>query len=124
VDAGPCFQAPAAGEVVGAGRKLVGSAQARVEGALLQHGSIILSGDQSLLDALAGGTAAHEAPATLRDLIGNVSADDVADAVVDRMRALLGGDWTAAGEHDERVRAEAARLEAERYGRNEWTWRR
>jgi lipoate-protein ligase A len=124
VDAGPCFQAPAAGEVVGAGRKLVGSAQARVEGALLQHGSIILSGDQSLLDALAGGTAAHEPPATLGELVGDVSKDDVADAVVAGMRGVLGGDWTAAGGHDEWVRAEAARLEAERYGRNEWTWRR
>jgi lipoate-protein ligase A len=124
VDAGPCFQTPAVGEVVGAGRKLVGSAQARVEGALLQHGSIILSGDQALLDTLAGERAAHEPPATLVELIGEVSEDDVADAVVAGMRGVFGGDWTAAEGHDERVRAEAARLEAERYGRNEWTWRR
>jgi lipoyl(octanoyl) transferase len=49
----PCFQAPAAGEVVAGGRKLVGSAQ-RCEGrTLLQHGSILLDGSQAaVLDML------------------------------------------------------------------------
>ena len=36
-DSGPCFDEPAPGEVTVAGRKLVGSAQARLEGALLQR---------------------------------------------------------------------------------------
>ncbi len=40
------FRRPAVGEVDAWGRKLVGSAQARLEGALLQHGSILLSGDR------------------------------------------------------------------------------
>ena len=51
-DAGPCFQEAAPGEVVMSGRKLVGSAQARVGPALLQHGSIVLHTDQSELERL------------------------------------------------------------------------
>ena len=50
VDAGPCFEAPAPGEVTVMGRKLVGSAQARIEQGFLQHGSILLHDDQGLLE--------------------------------------------------------------------------
>ncbi|MCY3611550.1 MAG: biotin/lipoate A/B protein ligase family protein [Gemmatimonadetes bacterium] len=52
-DAGPCFLEPAEGEVVVRGRKLVGSAQARIGGAILQHGSLLLVADQSALFAKA-----------------------------------------------------------------------
>ncbi len=62
-DAGPCFLEPAEGEVVVAGRKVVGSAQVRIGSAVLQHGSILLRADQSPLFAravLAGtGAPAH-----------------------------------------------------------------
>jgi len=50
-DAGPCFAQPAGGEVLVHGRKLVGSAQARMGANLLQHGSLILGGDQRILDS-------------------------------------------------------------------------
>jgi lipoyl(octanoyl) transferase len=42
----PCFRDPAEGEVVVRGRKLVGSAQFRERGVILQHGSILFEGDQ------------------------------------------------------------------------------
>lgn len=41
-----CFAEPGAGELVVDGAKLVGSAQLREDGALLQHGSILLADDQ------------------------------------------------------------------------------
>lgn len=44
-----CFDAPSWYELVVGGRKLVGSAQVRKEGMLLQHGSIILHFDTKLL---------------------------------------------------------------------------
>ena len=44
-----CFDRPAAGEIVVEGAKLVGSAIWRERGAYLQHGSILLHDDQSLL---------------------------------------------------------------------------
>lgn len=49
LDAGPCFAVPVDGELEVAGRKLVGSAQARIGSALLQHGSLLLSNQQGLL---------------------------------------------------------------------------
>ncbi len=52
IGAGACFAAPAPGEVTAAGRKLVGSAQWRHAGALLQHGSILLSDDQATVEQL------------------------------------------------------------------------
>src|SRR6476661_963579 len=45
----PCFAEPSKGELVSAGRKLVGSAQVRENGALLQHGSILIEDDQALI---------------------------------------------------------------------------
>ena len=41
-----CFASPVGGEILVDGRKLVGSAQVRRAGALLQHGSILLDGHQ------------------------------------------------------------------------------
>ncbi len=43
----PCFQEIDGGAIVAGRRKLVGSAQLRERGVLLQHGSILLTGDQS-----------------------------------------------------------------------------
>jgi len=123
LDAGPCFQSPAGGEVVADGRKLVGSAQARVDGALLQHGSIILAGDQSLLGALQGGGAHEEAPATLEGLVGSVRTEDVVAAVAAHMQAAFGGRWEEGGYTPAELQ-EADRLEAERYTQDAWTWRR
>ncbi len=123
LDAGPCFQSPADGEVVARGRKLIGSAQARVGGALLQHGSIILSGDQSRLAALNPEAAGFERPATLEELIGPVTFDTVARAVAAAMQAEFGGLWRESQVSPAELR-DAEALVERRYGRPEWTWRR
>lgn len=123
-DAGPCFQSPAPGEVVAGGRKLIGSAQARVDGALLQHGSILLSGDQSMLGRLAGRPSDDAPPATLEGLVGDVSVDTLAAAVTKHLEGVFGGVWAAAGEYTPVELETAARLEAERYNLDSWTWRR
>ncbi len=44
----PCFEAPAGGEVVVRGRKLVGSAMRAHDGTILQHGAIVLDWDGRL----------------------------------------------------------------------------
>jgi len=44
----PCFEAPASGEVVVGGRKLIGSAMRAHGGAILQHGAILLDWDGRL----------------------------------------------------------------------------
>jgi lipoate-protein ligase A len=44
----PCFEAPAGGEVVVSGRKLIGSSSRARQGCLLQHGAILLDWDGRL----------------------------------------------------------------------------
>lgn len=68
-DANPCFATATPGEITVGGRKLVGSAQYRNDGAMLQHGSILVSDDQSALAALAG-TEPSAPPATLKASLG------------------------------------------------------
>src|SRR5688500_8057100 len=50
--AGSCFAGTAPGEVGVRGRKLIGSAQRCERRTILQHGSILLGGDQTLADEL------------------------------------------------------------------------
>ncbi|MHB1191483.1 MAG: lipoate--protein ligase family protein [Longimicrobiales bacterium] len=122
-DAGPCFQAPAPGEVVLAGRKLVGSAQVLVGDAILQHGSVILGGDQSALARLTGGGADPAPPATLESVVGPRPWREVAEALAAGLGLALGGAWSQ-GEVTPQEEAGALRLEQERYATDAWTWRR
>jgi lipoyl(octanoyl) transferase len=119
--AGPCFQAAAPGEVALDGRKLVGSAQARIAGAILQHGSILLGGDQARLDGLLG-RAPGDRAATLADLPdGPPPLDLLRRALSKGIVEALGGNWESAGPTDgERVRT--ADLHAH-YLDPAWTWR-
>ena len=121
-DAGPCFQVPAPGEVLAGGKKLVGSAQVRIGNSLLQHGSIILDGDQSELSRLNPSAGPVPPPATLRSLIGEVSTWDLAEAITGGLQVALGGKWNE-GEYRSGEVEEAEWLEKERYGDEEWTWR-
>ncbi|HEU4586950.1 MAG TPA: biotin/lipoate A/B protein ligase family protein, partial [Gemmatimonadaceae bacterium] len=67
----PCFVVPTKGEIVAEGRKLVGSAQVREGGALLQHGSVLVDDDQALASTLLlAPVAPPPPPATLRELLG------------------------------------------------------
>jgi len=118
-DAGPCFQAPAAGEIVSRGRKLVGSAQARFERVLLQPGSILLQGSQRPLAPRAEGVE----PITLRELLGPVSAEEVSDVMAESLRVAFGGAWID-GQYHEWEREAADELVARRYRQDAWTWRR
>ena len=120
----PCFETPVNGEIVAAGRKLVGSAQWREDGALLQHGSILIEDDQSLAAALRSRPAAPSPPpATLRDLLGrSPSVAEVAEA----LGRALGARGTTAPIplEPEAAIGEATRLIAGRYRSDDWTWRR
>lgn len=126
LSAGPCFQLPAEGEVAAGSRKLVGSAQARVEHSLLQHGSLLLSGSQDAL-ARIGPEATAEAgapPTTLRSLLGDVPPRaQLVEGLVQGLCDVLEGRWRwVEGPADEE--REAARSLLSRYGSPEWTWRR
>jgi lipoyl(octanoyl) transferase len=87
-DGAACFAEPAPGELTVAGAKLVGSAQLREEGALLQHGSILLADDQTLLDTLRSTAAPRVAAvATLTAALAReVDYGEVRDALRDALR--------------------------------------
>jgi lipoate-protein ligase A len=120
----PCFNEPSAGELTFDGRKLAGSAQWRADGALLQHGSILIADDQSILSSLAVERGPEiPAPATLLDALGFApSLDDVAEALTDAIESI---DGTRPAEFslDDVVRARTSELVV-RYSDDAWTWRR
>ena len=121
----PCFEVPGEGELVARGAKLVGSAQWRENGALLQHGSILVDDDQSSLPlfAASGGTAESvPSPATLHALLGRApDADEVAAAMFDAVRTLEDADATELAEDD--VRGDALER-VPNFLDEDWTWRR
>lgn len=121
--AGPCFREAAPGELVAGGRKLVGSAQARLGRSLLQHGSILIENDQALLEFLAvasGGPSVSE-PSTLGGLLESTpTASKVVEHVVLGFREEMGGEWLFTGWAEKPLPADLL----EHYRSDEWTWRR
>ena len=121
VDAGACFASPAGGEVLAGGRKLVGSAQLREGGGLLQHGSILLGGDQAMVRAVTHGAAPADLAGSVAEAAGRlVSAEQVAEAVATEAQARWGGEWR--NEAAEELLGEAGEYEA-RFRSSQWTWR-
>ena len=82
----PCFEAPAGGEVVVGGRKLVGSAMRAHAGAILQHGAIVLDWDGRLQAGsmgLADDSSLRPHITTLADELGRApDPTEVGEAVV------------------------------------------
>jgi lipoate-protein ligase A len=122
----PCFAEPAPGELVVDGRKLAGSAQWRTEGALLQHGSILVDDDQTVLATLSAASeppVAVPRPATLRDALGRAPlVAEAAAALRDAIRAREGVE-PAELCLDNELRARTSALVV-RYLDDRWTWRR
>jgi lipoate-protein ligase A len=116
--AGPCFAVSVGGEIVVGGRKLVGSAQVRERGALLQHGSLLLEDGQDLVARVTRRAAGPSGATSLQAVLGRaVHFEEVANAMVAEARAAWGGTWstdTIVPTTDDLARfADAA-----------WTWRR
>ena len=95
-----CFEAPSAYEIVVGHQKLIGSAQARPHGRVLQHGSLPLAGDITRVvrylayerEEERAALAAHlrERATTIRDALGRpVSYDEAADAMARGFAAAL-----------------------------------
>ena len=120
----PCFEAPAAGEVVVGGRKLVGSAQRVERRTILQHGSILLDGSQSVVQQLeVVPSTASVAATTVRAELGAVpGVDALVGALADAFSHVFGislAPATLAPDEAQRV----TMLEP-RFAGADWTWRR
>jgi len=103
-------------------RKVVGSAQVRVGGGMLQHGSILLDDDQSRVTTLTVGAAAPGMEAPLNAVLARpVGTDEVAEALATAARAGWPGGWT---ELDPALVLERAARHVPFFSSDEWTWRR
>jgi len=121
----PCFEAPAAGEIVAAGRKLVGSAQRCEARTLLQHGSILVAGSQARVGSMltTPALAADGGGVTLSELLGRRPEwTELGDVVTAGFEAVF-GIALAPASLSESEQSRAAGLEAT-YGSATWTWRK
>ena len=122
----PCFEQPVEGEVTAGGRKLIGSAQRREGGVMLQHGSLPIHDDQSAVPGLMRLGAIVPpagAPATLAALLGREPGwNELVGALAAGWTATLGGVLErGAMTEEEEARAKAHRA---RYEDPAWTWHR
>ena len=131
-----CFRDPLPGEVVVDGRKLVGSAQWRDGGALLQHGSVLLRAEQEMAERLrredAEDVGRRSDPRARSDdssetglaevLDREPSAEEVVAALREGFAEVLGIPLRPASLSD--AEEERARELEPRYRDDGWTWRR
>jgi lipoate-protein ligase A len=122
-----CFEIPSDYEITVGGKKLVGSAQMRTQGAVLQHGALPLHGDIARICPL---LAAHPDPARVRARATTVEAafgkqiswDEAADALAagfaEALNLRLGLE-----ELTEEERTQTKLLRDEKYGTQTWTQR-
>jgi len=139
-----CFMMASAYEILVGGRKLIGSAQKRGEDVFVQHGSIPLRIDMPLTlsvmrvdDKLgpsneAGAAMAAKAatgvedpgPACLEDAVGRrLTFDEVKSAIVEGFAKYLGTSVERSN-LSESERALADKLSQEKYGSDNWSFRR
>ena len=141
---GACFEVPSSYEIIVGGRKVVGSAQIRRKGVILQHGSIPLELEASRLARVLGfppaAAARIRAKATgLKDVLGEDSAsgegaaargsgaspsyEEVCRAVAEGLASALGIVFEPGHLRPEET-ALAERLVREKYGLEAWNLKR
>ena len=122
-----CFQVPSHYEITVGGKKLVGSAQVRREGVVLQHGTLPLVGDIArICDVL----ASHPDPAGVRAraatvewVLGRaVSFDEAAEAMARGFASALNVELVP-GDLSPQERAWADELRQSKYATDEWNRR-
>ncbi|HHY45887.1 MAG TPA: lipoate--protein ligase family protein [Firmicutes bacterium] len=130
-----CFDSPSWYEVVAGGKKLVGSAQARMKGVLMQHGSILLElepekvarlfrfSDSVTRDRIA--SELEKQATSVSRLAGRpVRFDEVASALRDGFRRFFAGAFGITLKDGELLPEElclARELERDKYGSDSWT---
>jgi lipoate-protein ligase A len=121
-----CFEIPSQYEISAGWRKLIGSAQARRLGGVLQHGALPLGGDLArILQVLSKPETTPERirrrAATLGELLGReVSWREAADAVVRGIAATFGIEFVLE-ELSEKEKTRAGELARVKYGTEQWT---
>lgn len=128
-----CFEVPSAYEITAGGKKLVGSAQVRRRGGVLQHGSIPLRGDIGRICLALAFDSADEREraaqrvrrraATIDQFAeGDVTWDEAADALIGGFTEALELNIVPGKLSSQEIRR-AAELQTERQFGTEWTTR-
>lgn len=120
-----CFETPSDYEITVAGRKLVGSAQMRARGMVLQHGAVPLYGDIARICQL---LVAHPDPArvrgraaTVQEVLGRpVTWDEAAAAITAGLAAALNLRLEPGALTQDEL-AWAKELRAQKYAAPDWT---
>ena len=120
-----CFEVPSDYEITVGGKKLVGSAQMRAQGVVLQHGAIPLHGDIARICPL---LTSHPDPAQVRSRATTVEStlgrrvgwEEAAEAVAEGFAQALGLRLQVGGLSPDEL-ASARGLCVDKYGNDSWT---
>ncbi len=124
---GSCFATASVWEIAVGGRKMVGSAQCREGGAVLQHGSVLLRSSEARLASLLksrGAGRITQTPAHAVGLWEVLGAEVAFDEVADALRRGLAGALNLRFEEralSSEERAAASGLARGRYADSAWT---
>ena len=122
LDAGGCFSQAVGGEVLAGERKVVGSAQLRRGTAFLQHGSILLEGDQRLVAELRRNPAAREKTPDAPGWQCPKTAPEIAERIAEFAPLQWTGDWERVTSSDPLLHAAASHYP--QFQSSTWTWAR
>ncbi|HUT04900.1 MAG TPA: biotin/lipoate A/B protein ligase family protein [bacterium] len=129
-DSAACFMMTSAYEILVGGRKLIGSAQKRGDGAFVQHGSIPLRIDMALarsvmhLDGVSGELSAVQGPVCLEEAVGRrLDYEEVRHAIARGFASCLGTSIELS-DMNEGERKVAEKLARDKYSLESWTYRR
>lgn len=89
-----CFSSPSWYEILVNGKKIIGSAQRRMRGAFLQHGSILVDYDPALeAEVIPGGCGGDVVTCIKRELGQDVPLDEIKHAIRQGFQSALGIDF-------------------------------
>lgn len=128
-----CFEVPSDYEITLHGKKIIGSAQARRKGGVLQHGSLPLTGDMARITEILrypseerrqlAAERVRTRAATVEEGLGRaVTFNEAAESFIRGFAESLNIELVE-GELSEEENAEVKRWLAERYAAAEWTQR-
>jgi len=128
-----CFETPSNYEITVGGKKLIGSAQSRKYGGILQHGSIPIKGDITRITRVLKFTSSQERQSAARNLFARATTletvmgfvpcwQSVADAIISGFSSSFNINLLP-GQPTEDEQKMAAELVSTKYATAQWTFR-
>jgi lipoate-protein ligase A len=122
LDSGACFASPAGGEVMVGSAKVVGSAQLQQGRAFLQHGSLLLTDGQDVIQEVTRGSPPPSRDRPLAAILGRAIQFEEAAVAISTQATAWVSCWTPGTPESELE--DLTRQHVPRFRSPEWTWRR